>query len=203
MSLRTTKGISNQGNTNLVWDLNAFNQYERCARFVNQFKEILCVYSPMVGQIYGNYDVVMPTQDLKRLIILPNPYAYHDIIHNIPEDAISATGIHIVPGELLGRKGIFMTIPFTTSDGQRKQKAMPIISGVKLITQKRGSREALLPVLTKGDLKELKQEFPSLHLHRVNLDKLHGFSDFDKKMLADMIEEKLHSYLKQPSTLTK
>ena len=90
-------------NRDLVWDLDAFNQRQRAIDFVMGFENKLCVYSDSVEQLYTNYNIFFPKEEDRRLVILPNPYAHHDIFHGLPEAAISATGLNIIAGDMVGK----------------------------------------------------------------------------------------------------
>ena len=59
----------------------------------------LCVYSPPVQQLYTNYEIIVPEDDHRKLIILPNPHAFHDIFNRINEDSIVQTSLFITPDD--------------------------------------------------------------------------------------------------------
>ena len=50
-----------------------------------------------------------------------------------------------------------------------------------------------LPVLAKGDLRELQQSWPVLHLHRVHPAAIDNMSNLDRTNLTNVIAEKLES----------
>ena len=86
-------------NKDLIWDLDAFAQRRTAHEFVMHFENKICVFSPSVEQIYSNYSITFPAEENKRLIILPNPSAHHDIFQAIPEGAVKPTGLYIVPNK--------------------------------------------------------------------------------------------------------
>ena len=86
-------------NTDLVWGLEHISQQQRAADFVKRFENKLCIYSPSVSQVYSNYSIFFPEDQNKSMVVLPDPYAFHDTFNHIPEEAIQATGLHIIPGE--------------------------------------------------------------------------------------------------------
>ena len=59
----------------LIWKLDQFDNHKRAVNFIKQFQETLCVYSAPVQQLYTNYDISLPDDDDRSMIILPNPYA--------------------------------------------------------------------------------------------------------------------------------
>lgn len=176
----------------LIWDLDEFRNHARAARFAKQFQETLCVYSGNVEQLYTNYDVSMPKEDYKSLIILPNPYAFHDTFSRVNQEAVTSTNIMILPGETVGRKGLHIRIPFNNS----KARIVPLASGLRaLMHATRDTEDGFLPVITKGDLRAFRQDMPSLYLHRFRPSRLENVSQFDAKGMSNSILYRLTPYL--------
>ena len=174
-------------NKDLVWDLDTFSQRQLAIDFAMGFENKLCVYSATVGQLYTNYNIFFPQEENRKLVILPNPYAHHDTFHGIPEEAVSATGLHIIPGEKGG--GVQLTIPFKS--GKSRYRKVPLQIGIRLINQRRSESDPFLPVLMKGDLREMDKSTPCLHLHRVHLGKLTQHSNMEldgvRKVIAHLL----------------
>jgi hypothetical protein len=161
-------------NKDLIWDIDTFKQRKRAHEFVLNFENKLCVYSGSVEQLYTNYNIFMPAEENSRLVILPNPYAHHDIFHGIPDEAVKPTGLYIVPGE----KGeLLLRIPLRT--GGKPFHLVPLQVGFKLINQRRPAHLPLLPVLVKGDLRELDARTPCLHLHAISLSNMDNLSPLE------------------------
>ncbi|MEQ8690884.1 MAG: hypothetical protein RIC89_08615, partial [Pseudomonadales bacterium] len=95
-------------NSDLAWDLDEFTQATRAMEFVQQFEQTLCVYSPSVEQIYSTYNMFFPEDWDRKLVILPDATAFHDTFFHVQTDSISATGLYIVPGELMGKSGLYL-----------------------------------------------------------------------------------------------
>ena len=64
---------------------------------------------------------------------------------------------------------------------------------MRVINSKRPKHDPFLPVLAKGDLRELEQSWPVLHLHRVNPARIEKMSALDRSSLTGVISEKLES----------
>ncbi|MEQ8690145.1 MAG: hypothetical protein RIC89_04815 [Pseudomonadales bacterium] len=64
---------------------------------------------------------------------------------------------------------------------------------MKTIMAKRPANDPFLPVLAKGDLRELEQSWPVLHLHRVKPALIENMSQLDRTNLSNVIAEKLDS----------
>jgi len=178
-------------NEDLAWDLDDFTYSERAMEFVMQFESTLCVYSPSVEQVYTNYNMFFPKEWEGKLVILPDPTAYHDTFFNIEAKGVAATGLYIVPGQLLNRQGLFLAnIDENRNLGNRQ---IPFEAGIRAIMKKRPANDPFLPVLAKGDLREFEQSWPVMHLHRVKPTVLSQLSDLDRSSLANVITEKLES----------
>jgi hypothetical protein len=183
---------SQTANNDLVWDLDAFEHRNKAAEFIKRFENKLCVYSGSVEQLYSNYNIYFPEDEGRKMVILPDPYAYHDTFQSVPEEAIKTTGLVIVPGELFGKQGLYISIPFKVN-GKRKIRMLPLHKGLELINKSRSSDQPFLPVLIKGDLREFKQKVPSLHLHTIELDRLGGRSTLERNGIRQVISQKLPS----------
>ncbi len=179
-------------NKDLIWDLDAFHSRQLAANFIKRFENKLCVYSSSVEQLYTNYTIYFPEDEGRRMVILPDPYAYHDTFQNIPERAITKTGMNIVPGEVVGKAGLYLTVP-TVNNGVRKSKVIPLQSALRVINSKRPLDNPFLPVLIKGDLREFQQRMPMLHLHSIKLNELGQRSQLERDGIRRVIERKLPS----------
>ena len=184
-------------NSDLAWDLDDFSEASRAMEFVMQFEQTLCVYSPSVEQIYTNYNMFFPDDWDRKLVILPDPSAFHDTFFHIEKSSVTATGLYIVPGQLVGKQGLYLA----NVDENRGlgSKQIPFEAGLKAIMSRRPEDDPFLPVLAKGDLRELEQSWPVLHLHRVKPSVIENMSELDRSNLRNVIAEKLDSlfYIQQ------
>ena len=177
-------------NKDLIWDLDEFNHRQLAAQFVKRFENKLCVYSGSVEQLYSNYHIYFPEDEDHKMVILPDPYAYHDTFQGVPEEAIQMTGLTIVPGEVFSKQGLYLGIPFKTANG-RKMRLLPLHQGLAFINSKRPADKPFLPILIKGDLREFRQKVPSLHLHTIQLDRLGTRSALERNGIKNIISERL------------
>lgn len=176
-------------NKDLIWDLDAFNQRQRAVDFVMGFENKLCVYSSSVEQLYTNYNIFFPKEDTRKLVILPNPYAPHDTFNGIPESAITPTGMEIIPGVYQSRPCLFLRIPFRS--GTVKYRSVPLQMGLDIVRKKLPPNKPFLPVLMKGDLRELDSSTPCLHLHAIHLDRLSDHSILERSGVHKVIAQRL------------
>lgn len=179
----------NSDNKDLIWDLDAFNQRQRAVDFVMGFENKLCVYSSSVEQLYTNYNIFFPREEDRKLVILPNPYMPHDTFNNILAGAVTPTGMEIIPGIYQSRPCLFLRIPFRS--GSVKYRALPLQMGLKIVREKLSSGKPFLPVLMKGDLRELDASTPCLHLHAIHLARLEEHSALERSGIHKVIEQRL------------
>ena len=178
-------------NPDLAWDLGSINNSNRARDFVMQFEQTLCVYSRTVKQVYSSYSMHFPRQLERKLVLLPDPNAFHDTFYHINPEAVMATGIYIIPGELVDRQGLQLA---NVGEGRKLgQRQVPFEKGVRAISQKRPDSDPFLPILVKGDLREFDSEWPVLHLHRVRLPSLSDRSELERNSLGDTVQEKLEA----------
>lgn len=180
-----------QSNNDLVWDFDAFKHRQLAAQFVRRFENKLCVYSGSVEQLYSNYNIYFPEDGCRKMVILPDPFAYHDTFQGVPEEAVQVTGLTIVPGELIGKNGLYLTIPLKSDDGKKKYRAVPLHAGLRAINKRRSENNPFLPILMKGDLREIENKVPALHLHCISLDKLGNRSALERSGIRQVISQKL------------
>ncbi|MED5239279.1 MAG: hypothetical protein VX379_06865 [Pseudomonadota bacterium] len=178
----------------LIWKLNEFDNHQRAVNFIKQFQDTLCVYSGPVEQLYTNYEISLPENDERSLIILPNPYAYHDTFNGIVEESVHASGMYIVPGDLFGKEGLFLTLRLLKS-GKRVVKPVPLKVGLWALMKKETESVPFLPVITKGDLRAFRKDFPCLHLNRIMPSKLTDRSPMEIKAIQRVIRDKLQVYM--------
>ena len=178
-------------NPDLAWDLDEFSDRERAMDFVMQFESTMCVYSPSVQQLYTNYNMYFPKEWERKLVILPDPSAYHDTFFYIDPQAVVKTGLYIVPGQLIEKEGLFLSN--VANDRTLGKRQFPFESGMRAIMKNRPEDDPFLPVLAKGDLRGFEQSWPVMHLHRVKPLVLAEISDLDRVQLGNVITEKLES----------
>ena len=180
--LETASESGDQDNKDLIWDLDAFSQRKRAHEFVLNFENKLCVFSSSVRQLYTNYNIFMPAEENSRLVILPNPYAHHDIFQNVPDEAVKPTGLYITPGE---SGDLMLRIPLKSKEDPFR--SVPLQVGFRLVNQRRPKHLPILPVLVKGDLRELDARTPCLHLHSVSLTALSNLSNMEVNDLRKVV----------------
>ncbi len=176
-------------NKDLQWDLDEFDDRNIAKRFVMKFENLLCVFSPSVRQIYTNYSMYFPREENHKMVVLPNDAVYHDTFQHIDPESVVKTGIYIMPGEVIGQSELLLAIP---KEGfEHNLKFLPLKQGLLGIFKTIKGDNPVLPLLTKGDLREFETKHPSLHLHRILLDRLEERSALERSGIKNVINEKL------------
>lgn len=185
-----------QNQSDLAWDLDAITDRQQAIDFLLRFENRLCVYSGYVEKLYSNYSFVIPESQEGGITILPDEQAWHDTFNEIPPEAVEPTGIHILPGETMGYSGLYLKIP-----GEHRLAAsreLPFQEGLKLLIQRyQAKNDHFLPVLVKGDLREYEARMPSLHLHRINTERLGHTSQLNVNAIKAAIADHLIGLFRQ------
>lgn len=174
-------------NNDLVWDIAEFRQRKKAAIFVQSFENSFCVFSSTVNQLYTNYSIHFPEADPSNIIILPNQYCYHDTYNNIVEVAVKETKIQIVRDS----KHLEPLIRIPYKAGNRVYHTFPLAIGLNFVRRNSPKDDPFLPVLAKGDLRELDLSTPYLQLHRISLLELGYMSVFERNGIKDTVSRKL------------
>lgn len=186
-------------NADLEWNLDRLKSRQKAREFVLHFEGRLCIYSDSVEQLYTNYTINFPRKSNAPLVILPNPYAFHDTYGGITADAVRDTGLFIILGETIGKRGLHVV--------QRSRKtralspAIPFRNALRKILSSQASDDPFLPVLVKGDLREFDASTPCLHLHRLRLNELTHVSAFQRTSIKRAINESLYNLYRQSADI--
>ncbi|MBT8768768.1 hypothetical protein [Metapseudomonas boanensis] len=182
--------------TDLDWNLDAITNRQEAIAFLLRFENRLCVYSGYVEKLYSNYSFVVPEEAHGSITILPDERAWHDTFNEIPAESVKPTGVHILPGEVLGSSGLYMKIP--GGHPLSPSFELPFQEGLKMLIQRYQARgEQFLPVLVKGDLREYEARMPSLHLHRIDPHHLGRISRLEIDIIRSTIAEHLIGLFRQ------
>jgi len=192
--------LTNKPNPDLIWDLDQMEKRDLAERFIRLFENRLCVYSESVSQLYTNYGLHFPTEIGRKMVVLPNPYAFHDTLNHISPYSVRKTGLCVLPGQFQNHKGLLLAR--LGPKGELLQ-ARPFKGALaQIISKLKESGDVFLPVLVKGDLREFDQRMPYLHLHRLQLTQLPHLSAFERNDLQQTVTRKLLMLYRQADQLT-
>ena len=138
--------LGQQQNQDLIWDLDSIARRELAERFIKLFENRLCVYSESTRQLYTNYNLHFPADYGRKMVVLPNPYAFHDTLHGIDPVAVRKTGLCVLPGVVLGKPGLLLTTQIR--DGGPAPKTMPFKPALaQIISNQKKIGDVFLPIL--------------------------------------------------------
>ena len=187
-------------NQDLIWDLDTMARRELAERFIKLFENRLCVYSASVRQLYTNYNLHFPHDQGRKMVVLPNPYAFHDTLHGIEAHAVRKTGLCVLPGVVLGKPGLLLCTQI--KDGGPAPKTMPFKRALaQIISNQKKAGDVFLPIMMKGDLREFDQQMPYIHLHRLQVNRLSRLSTFERDDIQQTITRKLLMLYRQADSL--
>jgi len=193
--------FSQPKNQDLVWEMDSMARRGLAERFMKLFENRLCVYSESVSQIYTNYNLHFPIEMGRKMIVLPNPYAFHDTLHRIDPSAVIKTGLCVLPGVALGKPGLLLTNRIG-ADGP-PPKTMPFKRALaQIISQQMKIGDVFLPILMKGDLREFDQQMPYIHLHRLQVSRLTRLSGYERESIQKTITLKLMALYRAADSLS-
>ncbi|GAB3384673.1 hypothetical protein GCM10027514_25130 [Azotobacter armeniacus] len=93
------------------------------------------------------------------MVVLPNPYAFHDTLHGIDAFAVCPAGLFILPGRMFGKPGLLLAKQL--NEGESMPKSMPFKQALaQIISNQKKLGDVFLPILIKGDLREFGQQLP-------------------------------------------
>lgn len=179
---------SNNMNLDLIWSLGAEEYCQQVARFLRRFESRLCVFSSKVDQLYSNYELMAVHDEQSKMVVLPNPYAYHDTFNHVDSEAVVPTGMFIIPGEASGGGGLMLAY---RSQNTGRLNGLPLGQALKRIQSQCSARHPFLPVIMNTDLQMIEDRKPVMHLHRVKLQRLQTLSEFQREDLSESIQEKM------------
>ena len=172
-----------------VCSIDALERHDLAIRFVKEISQRLCVYSSTLQHVYGEYSIETVTSSTAKLVIVPKNHSLERFI-NVCEEAVIPTGVHVYPGWYFKLKApCVMTLPIKTKQGEKRSRPISPGHGFQIM-ERNFYQEEFLPLLKNGDLRELDQETPHLHLHRLAPKFATSLSQFDLSQLCKLIQEK-------------
>ena len=102
------RGGAMETNTDLRWDLKHIIHQQKAYNYMQQFRDVFCVYSESVCQLYSNYRLHYSDEYGENEIqILPDEHAWHETFDSVRGEAVRPSNIMLFPGELLGERRFF------------------------------------------------------------------------------------------------
>lgn len=183
-------GVTMYNSSNsMEWGISHVVDKEGAFSLFKKFEEAFCLYSPATEMLYPAYSATGVNESRSKIKIMPLISADSEPYHSIAVDCVTESDFKIIPGELIGKTGLYISI--------NKYKALPLFEGLKTILREECCGRTCLPILMEGALRELGKEFvyPYLQLSCIQIDQMHNLSVFEKSNLAHLVTEKLKSFV--------
>jgi hypothetical protein len=181
-------------NNDLKWGLSHINEKDSARGFLKTLEGGLCIHSNIVSQLYSKYKFEHATGYKDTIIVLPDPYAFEDNFSHINTSSLQKTNAYLIPGESIGKRGVFLLM---LKRGQ-KPKTIPFWSGMnKLLKTKINDTDYFLPVIVKGDLREINSNVPSIRLSTLCISKLDNISPLNALCIKNTIKENIFKLCKK------
>lgn len=160
--------VTTNYDASLFWSVEKFRSKFEALSFARKLSA-LPVYSTTLNQMYFSYSIHLSANNL---IVLPDYNDFTSMFHNINESAIRETQFYISVGAK--SKELMLC--------QKDGGAMPLRLAVNRIIGQIESpmTRPFLPVVTKGNLRELSSRTHVLMLQAINVDALKDRSQFER-----------------------
>ena len=176
----------------LEWSLDKIKRRERAINFFDSVHKNMCVYSQQVEQLYTSYDLHVPHDDSRSVVILPDPYKPHDTVNSLGGKWIRGTGILIIPGSLIHKEGLAMAIP-RSKNGKRRHYIYTLQDGLNIVRRIYQAHSwEFNPIVTKGDLREVRHSTPCLHVHNLSLEHTPELSSITVQSIRQVVQDRIH-----------
>ncbi len=182
---------SNAGSSNqdLIWGLDHLAAKKLATHFIIKFENLMCVYSPNVKQLYTRYQMLMPLESSGSMVVFPDFQDITATYSHINPEAIVPTNVYIIPGEAINKPGLHIVIK--PSGSNKTLTPLPLEQGLKKIQDILGENEPFLPVLVKGNLREIGKNVPALKLSRLKINSLSMCSKLEQNSIRGNITDKI------------
>ncbi len=181
--------IAGSNNQDLIWGLDHLAAKRLAARLIIKFENHLCVYSPSVKQLYTRYQMLLPLEASGSMVVFPDFQDITATYSHINPEAIVPTNVYIIPGEAIKKPGLHIIIK--PAGSTKTPTPLPLEIGLKKIQDILGNNEPFLPVLVKGNLREIGKNVPALKLSRLKINSLSMCSRLEQNSIRGNIIDKI------------
>jgi hypothetical protein len=175
----------------IEWDIDHIVNKYSAYRFAKMFENRFCVYSPAVQKLYPAYEILEPNANAEKILVLPIMDADSEPYNNVESHSVTGTHVRVIPGELVGRQGIYLAMPGQSG----KNRALPLKEGLEELRKAKYEGRAFLPVVMNGDLREFDKKHPFFQLSLICVDGLKNMSAFERSDMANVIDTKLEDII--------
>ena len=169
-----------------AWNLDNITAKEHAFKFIRSFEANLCVFSPLVGQLYSTYEIHPTNNQFERLVVLPDTLSHHDNYAQLIAEASVATPFFILPSDTTDKAKKMLA-------KRNKQGRIERFDFNDAMASLMSKNPDFIPVLSSRNIKQLKDRMPIIPIHHLDMTKLGHLSEFARNNLKNRIRGKLSS----------
>ena len=174
----------------LVWTLDGISNREEAIQFLMLFENTFPVYHPYMEQIYFRYTFVI-ADDSNQIIIEPD-YQIHERLTHIAEDAFSARKMHILPGDVVGKQGIYMRSPRKSKRRISREVTSKLGTAIKALYFESWMKgEQVIPLFSRQAIREYDEGMPNMELLFYNLKLNDRLSPFLRESILATVFDRI------------
>lgn len=174
----------------LVWTLEGITNQDEAMQFLLLFEDTFPVYHRYMEQIYLRYSFLLP-KGANQVIIEPS-YQLHQRLNRIPEDAIEDRHMYILPGDVVGKRGLYMKYPRQRRTELSDSVTSELGKALKILYYEfKLKGEQVIPVFSKQTIREYDDGMPNMDLSLFNLKKDPNLSPFARDDIFSSVFERI------------
>ncbi len=178
---------------NLVWSLEGITNQDEAMQFLMLFEDTFPVYHRYMEQIYLRYRFTIPQGGNNKVIVEPS-YQLHERLNRIPEEAIEDRHMYILPGDVIGKSGLYMKYPRVRRPELSDSCTAELDKAIKVLYyESKLHGEQVIPVFSKQTIREYDEGMPNMELSLYNLKSDPHLSPFNRDDIFSSVFERILS----------
>lgn len=174
----------------LIWTLDGITNCEEAVQFVMLFENTFPVFHPYMQQIYFRYRFVVQEEN-KQLIVEPD-WDLHERLAYVSENAFTDRRIHILPGDVIGREGIYTRAPKTKKRRASRSVTSKLGTTIKALHyESRLQGEQVIPVFSRQAIREYHDGMPNMELSFYDLRCNDRLSPFVRETILNTVFDRI------------
>ena len=175
---------------NLIWTLEGITNRVEAIQFIMLFEDTFPVYHHYMEQIYFRYGFVIPPRS-NQIVIEPS-YQLHERLCRVSEEAFDGRSLHILPGDVIGKSGLYMKYPRVGKPRFSRSITAKLGTAVQTLHdefQMKG--EQIIPVFSKQTIREYDNRMPNMELSLYDLKRNPDLSPFMRDAIFSSVFERI------------
>lgn len=176
----------------LVWTLEGITNQDEAMQFLLLFEDTFPVYHRYMEQIYLRYSFLLP-KGANKVIIEPS-YQLHQRLNRIPEQAIEDRHMYILPGDVVGKRGLYMKYPRIRKTELSDSVTAELGKALKILYYEfKLKGDMVIPVFSKQTIREYDNGMPNMDLSLYNTKNDPNLSPFAREDIFNTVFDRILS----------